>query len=110
MLRAALVRIRAVRMLAEIDHPERHGVANIAALVLKLGDVDGVVGVARAVVELGHLNILLRNGVAEWRCDILNTEDGLLNRCDGLLVSESVIVTVEQDRAFKFIVGHGGEI
>ena len=94
-------------MLAKVDHPEGHGVANIAPLVLKLGDVDIAISVARTIVKLGHVLILLGDRVAEWSSDILDAKDRLLDGSDGALISERVVVTVEENRTFKLVVGHG---
>ena len=94
-------------VLAEVVEPEGHRISNIATFVLKARDWLSGKLVTRALVELRHLHVLLRDRVAEGRSDVLNVE--LREDCEllGFLNSKGVIVTAEQNGLFEFVVAHG---
>ena len=90
-----------------VFHPKRGCVANTATKVLKPGNSHRFKFVASTSVELGHKHLLLRNRVAEWRCDVLLPEVWQDIDRRGLLVSERILILVDKDVVDELVVGHG---
>ena len=104
---AASRRVGVKRVLTKVLHPERHSVSYLATFVIETRNLDIAEGVASALVELRHLNVLLRYRVAERRSDILSDKLRVDSLPLGLLQAESIIVTVQQNSPLELVVAQG---